>query len=101
MVPPVDQRELHVADLAHRHPLVGDPDGRGVADVSLHPGQRVQLVRREEGGLLVAVLLDGAVQRVQPLVTLLHVTATRIMNEKRYNTTIINEVGFSWKILLQ
>ena len=73
---PVDQPKLQTAELAHGDPLVGHPHRRRVTD----GGGRVtmpmtELVDREEGGLAAPVLLDGAVQGVQPLVPLLHVPA--------------------------
>ena len=73
MVSSMNQIEVFVAYLTHGDLFIWDPDGGRVADVALHPGQRVQLVRREERGLLVAVLLDGAVQGVQPVIPLLNI----------------------------
>ena len=74
VVAAVDEAELRRAGVAHGHPGVGHPHRGRVPQlvVAVRRGERLQ---RHESRLPAAVVLDGAVEGVQPVVPLLDTPA--------------------------
>ena len=70
---PVDEAELRGAGLAHRDPRVGDPDRGRVPELVAGVVRAQVVVQAHEGGLPAPIVLDSAVQRVQPIIPLLDI----------------------------
>ena len=77
VVAPTHQGELGAARLAHCHPLVWNPDGSCISNLSLEPQDWVEVVKGDKGGFPAPVFLYGTVESVQPAVTLFHVPEER------------------------
>ena len=72
-MPPEDEGELDTAAAAHGDAGVGDPDRGRVPQPPQRPGGARHLLQAHEGRLPASVILDGAVQSVQPVIPLLDV----------------------------
>ena len=72
-MPPEDQGELGGAAAAHGDPRVGHPDRGRVPQPAQAPVGARHLVQAHEGRLPAPVVLNGAVQGVQPIISLLDI----------------------------
>ena len=68
---PAHQTELRAAGLTHRHSRVRGPHWGGVAQLVPHVERAGDLVQADEGRLPAPVVLYGAVESVQPVISLL------------------------------
>ena len=72
-MPPEHEGKLDTAAAAHGDPGVGDPDRGRVPQPPQGPGGARHLLEAHESRLPASVILDGAVQGVQPVIPLLDV----------------------------
>ena len=70
---PEDEGELSRAAAAHGDPGVGDPHRGRVPQPAQGPGGARHLIQTHEGRLPAPVILNSAVQGVQPVIPLLNV----------------------------
>ena len=90
---PHHQTKLLPAELTHRDPLVGDPDGGGVTQSLLRGSGEVAsrvVGVGEEAGLLTVVFLYSAGDRLHPDVPLIHIPRKGFIIQG-----FIDKVGFN------
>ena len=84
-MPAVNEAELGGAGLAHGHPGVGDPDRGRVPQLVAGVVRAQVVVQAHECRLPAPVVLDGTVQSVQPVISLLDIPG----NDNNVNITFI------------
>ena len=89
-MPPEDQGELGGAAAAHGDPRVGHPDRGRVPQPAQAPVGARHLVQAHEGRLPAPVVLNGAVQGVQPVIPLLDIPGKQEHEKIAENANVIS-----------